>query len=114
MKTETVIQGLCARCGTELMPDDTGLKFFLPAPKTNGNVKSCECCLDCFKAFVESPPNELVEMRFDRPVLKDWQCARCGARQRATMEPEYCSPLDQGGCDRRGGMLEEGKTPLRW
>ena len=114
MKSEQVIDGLYARCGTELKNDDTGLKFFLPAPKTNGKIRSCESCVDCFKAHVEAPPNQLVEMRFDRPTLKEYECIRCGATQVAARVPEFCLPLDRGGCDRRGGMVEKGKKPLRW
>jgi hypothetical protein len=114
METIKKIDALCARCGTEIKNADVGFKFFLPTPKTNGNIKSCEVCPDCFKAHVEGPPNKLVELRIDRAPLIEWICLRCGARQTAAREPEFCVPIDQGGCDRRGCMNEKGKAPKRW
>ena len=112
MEMNDAIYGLCARCGTEIK--DRYPKFFLPTPKTNGKIRSCECCSDCFKAFIEGPPNTLVEIRFKDLVVTEWKCIRCGAVQHASKQPENCLPLDQGGCDRRGGMVEKGKAPRRW
>ena len=109
MKSEQVIHGLCARCGTEVK--DVYPKFFLPAPKTNGKVRSSATCVDCFAAYIESLRNDDVRM-VPPPPPKRWVCQRCGAELHQTGYPLVCARA-AGGCDRLTDRFwdERGQRP---